>query len=218
MTDPLTPADQAAATASAIVENADALGLTWRLRPATIVAGAQMVVDGDTESIDWTDTLIGPVQRDQRVWVITVPPSGNYIVGSAPFPMLPGVAACRTAAQALPTGVATLVSWDSSSTNTSGYLPTTFGTTITVPTGYDGVHSITVSMGINASGARNFITILKNGNPTVRASMSAGEALVGATAVLYLAAGDTITVDAFQNSGGPTTMSGCLEMYRLSQF
>lgn len=83
MTEPLTPADQAGATASAIVANADALGLTWRLRQATAVSNTNIVLDGDTEPITATAVLIGGMAALQRVWVITVPPSGNYVIGGS---------------------------------------------------------------------------------------------------------------------------------------
>lgn len=68
--------------------NAAALGLQWGLRPATVSSAnfnddIQVVMDGDTQAIP-AISLIGAVYADSRVWVLQIPPSGNYIVG-APY-------------------------------------------------------------------------------------------------------------------------------------
>jgi hypothetical protein len=77
-------APQAQATMQAVAENAQRLGLTWQMRLATVVAPGTFptaIYDGDTVPISMT-SMIGAVYAGQRVWVIQVPPSGNYIVGS----------------------------------------------------------------------------------------------------------------------------------------
>lgn len=77
------PASQdAQATVQAVVENAQRLGLTWALRPATVVSSSPItaVFDGDTEPINMT-SMVGSVSIGQRVYVFVVPPSGNYIAG-----------------------------------------------------------------------------------------------------------------------------------------
>ena len=86
MTDPTANVDTTAATAStqALVENADRLGLKWDLRPATVVQAAPtitLVYDGDITAITAV-SMIGPVANGDRVYVIFVPPSGNFIAGS----------------------------------------------------------------------------------------------------------------------------------------
>lgn len=79
-------ADAAAATAQAIVKNADRLGLVWNLRNATVIQTATppdavpAIYDNDSAIIGMT-SLVGPLFAGMRVWVIEVPPSGNYIVG-----------------------------------------------------------------------------------------------------------------------------------------
>jgi hypothetical protein len=65
--------------------NANALGLQWGLRPATVsnttTAGViEIVMDGD-KNIITALSLIGAVAEESRVWVLQIPPSGNYIVG-----------------------------------------------------------------------------------------------------------------------------------------
>lgn len=69
------------------VERAASLGLTWDLRPATVSEGSSpaavlAVYDGDTVDISMV-SMIGPLPVSTRVYVIKVPPSGNYIVGFA---------------------------------------------------------------------------------------------------------------------------------------
>lgn len=71
--------------AQAVVDNAKRLGLTWTLRLATVInssnlAAVSAIYDGDTVAIDMT-SMIGVLGPGQRVYVIGVPPSGNYIVG-----------------------------------------------------------------------------------------------------------------------------------------
>ncbi len=80
-------ADLEAARIKAIQDNAERLGLTWRLRvakvsptPAATPNAAAVTIDGDSESIPAV-SMIGPLFGDQRVYVITSPPAGNHIVG-----------------------------------------------------------------------------------------------------------------------------------------
>jgi hypothetical protein len=78
-------ADIAIAAATSTVENSDRLGLTWSLRMATVVdnsvaSNTIIIVDGDSEQSSAV-SMIGPVVLSGRVYVITVPPGGNFIVG-----------------------------------------------------------------------------------------------------------------------------------------
>lgn len=85
MTDPLGAAGaMAQAQVRALVQNASALGLTWTLRPATIsdvANGITAIFDGDSAPIDMT-SMVGAMMVGQRVWVLIIPPSGNYIAGT----------------------------------------------------------------------------------------------------------------------------------------
>ena len=82
--------EQAQAQVRAVKETAEALGLTWSLRPATVVAttGDQpmAVLDGDTVAIAVT-SMVGTLREGQRVYVMAVPPGGNFAAGrvNAPF-------------------------------------------------------------------------------------------------------------------------------------
>lgn len=82
------PAADAAATVQAIKDNAQRLGLTWTVRPALVTSSGTMpsaVFDGDSEPIPMT-SMIGPLFPGQRVYVMIVPPSANYIVGFTAAP------------------------------------------------------------------------------------------------------------------------------------
>jgi len=89
MTEPLPTNDPAASLiglgAQALIDNAKRLGLTWQLRLATVVdaiSGNQLLVqlDGDDTSITIV-SMIGLVPATKRVYVISIPPSGNFAVG-----------------------------------------------------------------------------------------------------------------------------------------
>lgn len=69
-----------------IAENAKRLGLTWRLTLGTVIevvdANLSLVrLDGDTASIG-AISMIGSPVVSSRVYVITIPPAANYVVGS----------------------------------------------------------------------------------------------------------------------------------------
>lgn len=71
------------ATVRALIDQSYRLGLTWKLRPATINSSSPLtaVYDGDSEPI-FMVSLIGSVLADTRVMALTVPPSGNFIIGN----------------------------------------------------------------------------------------------------------------------------------------
>ena len=71
--------------AQAVVANANRLGLTWQLRLARVTEGddpfaVSALYDGDSTEIDMV-SMIGALLPDTRVYVIQVPPAGNFIVG-----------------------------------------------------------------------------------------------------------------------------------------
>ena len=77
-------ANDEAARILAVQENARRLGLTWQRTIGTVstVDPVTVTLDGDTEAIGVV-SMIGPVTLGQRVYVDAVPPSGNFISGSA---------------------------------------------------------------------------------------------------------------------------------------
>jgi len=89
MTEPLR--EQAALIslgAQAVVKDAVRLGLTWRMRRATVAVvnsstDIQVVQDGDSNQIGAID-LTGGVVAGDRVMCVIVPPGGIYIIGFLP--------------------------------------------------------------------------------------------------------------------------------------
>jgi hypothetical protein len=72
--------------AQSIVENANRLGLTWIIRLATVVDGndsaaIKAIYDGDSEPISMV-SVSGIYSAEARVYVLAVPPSGNFIIGT----------------------------------------------------------------------------------------------------------------------------------------
>jgi hypothetical protein len=80
------PAIDGVAVVSEVRDNAPNLGMTWTLRPATVgtfdgtTRVAQITLDGDAESVP-AISLVDGLMAGTRVMVMSVPPSGNYIVG-----------------------------------------------------------------------------------------------------------------------------------------
>lgn len=70
-----------------LIKHAQALGLTWNMRLATVLAPqnvnkVQATYDGDTIAIGMI-AINGPYTTNDRVYVIQVPPAGNYVIGAA---------------------------------------------------------------------------------------------------------------------------------------
>jgi hypothetical protein len=74
-------------TVKLIKEDAQRLGLTWQMKTAEVTGvdpATDMVLaryDGDSESIPMI-SVAGVFGAGQRVYVLEVPPSGNFIIGS----------------------------------------------------------------------------------------------------------------------------------------
>ena len=69
-----------------LVRTAGRLGLTWSLRIGTVTEATSInsmlvLLDADTQSIAVV-SMIGGVAVDDRVYVISVPPAGNFAVGA----------------------------------------------------------------------------------------------------------------------------------------
>jgi hypothetical protein len=85
MTTPVPGNDDVTALVQSIKDNAERLGLTWKLTPATVdetPTGSQLVivlVDGDTD-VTGAFTLLGPLEAGARVMVL-ITAAGNYIIG-----------------------------------------------------------------------------------------------------------------------------------------
>ena len=81
-----TPVDASTAAAQAIIEQAQRLGLVWRIIPGSVVGDTTNInniavtLDSDTKQTR-AQSLIGAVQNADRVMVLLVPPNGAFIIG-----------------------------------------------------------------------------------------------------------------------------------------
>ena len=72
----------------AVVRNAGRLGLTWNLMLATVLSGTEaigmkVVCDGDTTPLSATSMIdTGDLAQGTRVYLLVVPPSGLFIIGT----------------------------------------------------------------------------------------------------------------------------------------
>ncbi len=210
MTQPDTESGDEVARVKAIQDNADRLGLTWGLRPATVTSAdpVQARYDGDSEAIGMV-SMVGVVAVGQRVYAIRVPPSGNYIAGVVADPLV-----CRlrvTAAPAIASGAQTTLTWDTPDEQTGAVFAAIPGQIIAIPE--TGIWSITYAATIQtSSGTRNFIAINPTsgitGAPTIyRSSFGPGEGLDHVAFAAPFLAADTFIATVFQNSGGPLTLT-----------
>lgn len=80
----------------AMVKRATSLGLTWEIRMATVRDGSNPAAvlaqyDKDEKIITMVST-VGPLLTGSRVYVIEIPPAGNFIMGVfATGPLVPNV-------------------------------------------------------------------------------------------------------------------------------
>lgn len=88
MIDPMQEAPELISVgAQSIVSRAQSLGLTWQVRQGIVVDGSdpgaiKATYDGDVASISMV-SITGTLVNGTRVYVLEVPPSGNFIFGSA---------------------------------------------------------------------------------------------------------------------------------------
>ena len=83
----------ATAAVKALAENADRLGLTWSIRPATVTdydfpsQKAKAIYDGDTVAVSMV-SLCGGLLPNVRVMAMQVPPSANFALSPINIPIV----------------------------------------------------------------------------------------------------------------------------------
>ncbi len=206
----------------AVAENAQKLGMTWGLRPATVLSVDPLTAayDGDGAPTDMK-SMMGAVSIDERVYGISVPPGGNYLSGRClPQPML----RIRLTDGTVATGVTQDVPFDEVDEQIGdwGHAVVPF-TTIAVPEA--GIYhvSVTSEWGFAAAaGSRQDITILFNStipgwlSTLYRGSWSNGGGVGTANATLRLNKNDNFFVRVFQNSVANNTYDAWLTAVRKS--
>lgn len=185
MTDAASPAPAAVqAAVEAIVGDPGRLGLTWNLIPGTVtsVDPLQVICDGDTVAIGMV-SMIGPLTLGNRVYVIQIPPAGNFVLGS-PGNAPAGVYLARETVTTL-TGVVTFLN-----------IPTNLRTlTVKHTARSDFAGANIVGMAFRVNGDTNLVynsQVVFGGNVTPQAAPSAaGSSGQGGLATAALAPGNT---------------------------
>lgn len=217
--------DAVTAGVQSLIEMARKLGLVWRLIPATVSAGSNafgvvpVIFDNDFDETS-TISMIGPVAEGVRVFVLSIPPQGNYIIGArGPLPAAGSLSAYFAVTS--PVNVASggggiTIPWTAirdpfGIANAAGVL--------TMPKGYDGLWDVDVYLWwpITASvtGFR-LLSCTVNGTTMLedrRAANPTGNNITtnALNQPLELNATDTLSHGVFQNSGGTLTIGSATE-------
>jgi|EndMetStandDraft_3_1072993.scaffolds.fasta_scaffold17634_2 hypothetical protein len=204
------------------VEQSRALGLTWTLRLATATSVTEVILDGDDKIIN-VISMIGPLFPTMRLYVMMIPPAGNFVVGGAYGFRKPAVGAEAVRSlttQSIPSGVATDIIFDGVAWDSSGYA-TAGQASLLVPSANAGVFlmSLRVEMSPATSGTRNYlqISVSSSGIPW-RTNFVSGETDATVFGVASLIGGATITTSMFQNSGGALGIIADFIFYRVTTY
>jgi hypothetical protein len=206
--------------AQAVVENAKRLGLTWTLTLATVTSTSpvEAIVDGDTAAIGMVP-MIGRLLVGRRVYVIQVPPSGNYIVGF-PEGARPFVWMHQTVAYLLGQGVAPIMQLDVTDFDNDNMADLVNDrAVIRTPGFYEIVAQ--AAWATNSTGTYRGIMLTINGPIFARTQVfpsGTQETILQATFKKELAVGDFVQILMFQGAFVNTSPLGCwLQVYMLER-
>lgn len=122
----------------------------------------------------------------------------------------------RTSGQSVGSGSQTTITWTTETLDTHGYLSPTSGT-VTIPAGMGGLYAISVALDAAAPlGGRCYGQVTAAGRIYRVPFTSPGEDHVSVSATVPLAAGDTISVAMYHDSGSTIAFTGALDVYRVS--
>jgi hypothetical protein len=188
-------------------------GLEWVAQDdSNAIQNALLTTTGDTiyASGASTPARLGIGTTGQVLTVSGGVPS--WATPSAAAPAFAGCSVYNSASFSISSGVDTTLTWNSEFFDTNAFHDTSTNTDrITIPTGYGGKYQISVAnrWEANGTGNRN-MTLFKNGAKLFDFMDMGGFAgsitTVTRTIILNLAAGDYISIKAFQNSGSTLTM------------
>ena len=196
----------------AIGENAEALGLKWQLRPADVVFNSHGIAtvrfDGDVDEVNARAVpLLSNIVAGDRVMIMIVPPSSNYIIGRLTVPAVPVALLRQTTLQSLGNGSFTALNFHMADIDTHGGYSATSPTVYTVRR--SGYYSLAGGVAYAASTAgrrwcrwRSNGTEIPGSGANANATSSGQMLLVARTINVQLAQGDTVDLQAFQDTGG----------------
>lgn len=136
---------------------------------------------------------------------------------------IPGGVGCRlrrAANQSINNVVTTSISWDTEDLDTHGFIAVT-STTVTIPTGLDGLYAITFVPLPAVAPATRFITqvvvttAITGMATTFRATGGAGENFMYVGITVPLLAADTFLCQVFQQNGAAVNFTAWLACYRM---
>jgi len=134
-----------------------------------------------------------------------------------------GVRLTKSGGQSITNNTGTMVTWDTETYDTDAFHSTSTNTSrITIPSGKAGYYSISATGGFsgNTTGQR-YYGLYKNGTLILifgRAAGYSADTVLSGTAILNLAVGDYIELEAFQNSGGALNFEGTIESQFSAQY
>lgn len=200
-----------------LVREARRLGLTWGLRPATVLDQDSVRYDGDDAetSTRVINLLESPLFIDQRVMCIFVPPAGNFVIGSLTDTKVL-FRARRVAAQSIANASETEIQWDTVDVDTHGGFTTDFPTNWVAPFPgwYDLSGGCGWASGGTGTGRRGVFWRINHaaadGAGVLMANVgSTGTHCITARAItIPLAAGDSVQMTSFQEQGSALNTVG----------
>jgi hypothetical protein len=206
--------------AQAIVDNAKRLGLTWTLTLATVTSinPVQAITDGDTVIIGMT-SMIGPLTLGQRVYVIQVPPSGNFIVGSTSGAR-PFVWMHQTVQYLLGLGVAPVMQLDVTDFDNNNMADLVNDRAIIRTAGFYEIVA-QAAWATESTGTYRGIMVTVNGPVIARGQCfpsGTQETIIQASFKRRMVVGDFVQILMFQGAFVNTSPSGCwLQVYMLER-
>lgn len=127
-----------------------------------------------------------------------------------------GVLLQRAAAQSIPTGTFTDITWDSETSDPDGFTAVP-STTITVPTGLDGLYLCTFTVVQGAAASNQQLRITAGGRIWFGpVNGSAGDSTLTLSFPIALAAGNTVVCALKHSAVGAINFTALLELYRFS--
>lgn len=125
----------------------------------------------------------------------------------------------RAAVQSIANTTDTAISWDTEDTDTDGFIAVT-GSTLTIPTGLDGIYAISAAVAWASSpGANSNVRIALTGTTgdyrTCVGTSTVAYQNQAVSATVGLSATNTIAINCYQSTGAAINVTARLEVWRL---
>lgn len=121
----------------------------------------------------------------------------------------------RAANQQINTGVQATITWDTEDQDTHGFIAVS-GTTVTIPTGYDGLYVASARIQSDAGVTAGAVYLFMQGEVYGVPWIAGGSYAAVCSGAYPLAAGNTISVQVYNGSAGNRQYTGRLTVYKVS--